>query len=91
MYKPILCYRTLTTPTEDTWPGVSSLPDYKPGFPNWKQNTLAQSVKQIDPQGLDLIQKMLTYDPATRISAKASLHHPYFLDLDKSSLPASNQ
>lgn len=84
-------FRTLTTPTEDTWPGVSSLPDYKPGFPNWKSNTLSQSVKQIDASGLDLLQKMLTYDPATRISAKASLHHPYFLDLDKSSLPASNQ
>ena len=31
---------------------------------------------------------MLVYDPAKRISAKAAITHPYFDDLDKSSLPA---
>ena len=70
---------------------MTSLPDYKPTFPNWKSNTLAQCVKQLDSSGLDLLQKTLTYDPATRISAKAALQHPYFVDLDKASLPASNQ
>lgn len=23
------------TPTEDTWPGVNSLPDFKSSFPKW--------------------------------------------------------
>lgn len=23
------------TPNEDTWPGVTSLPDYKSSFPKW--------------------------------------------------------
>ena len=32
-------------------------------------------------------QKMLVYDPAKRISAKAALQHPFFFDLDKTSLP----
>lgn len=49
------CCRTLTTPTEESWPGVSSLPDFKPTFPNWKDNTLATSVKQLDETGLDLL------------------------------------
>jgi len=83
-------FRTLTTPTEESWPGVSSLPDYKPIFPNWKNNTLAQSVKTLDAQGVDLLQKTLIYDPAGRISAKAALEHPYFEDLDKSSLPSAS-
>lgn len=83
-------FRTLTTPTEETWPGVSSLPDYKPTFPNWKTNQLPQSVKQLDNIGLDLLQMMLTYDPATRVSAKEALNHPYFADLDKSVLPAQS-
>jgi serine/threonine protein kinase len=30
------------------------------------------------------LQKMLQYEPAKRISAKAALHHAYFDDLDKS-------
>lgn len=49
-------FRTLTTPTEEVWPGVTSLPDYKPTFPTWKNNSLAQSVKQLDNTGLDLLQ-----------------------------------
>ena len=33
---------------------------------------------------------MLVYDPSIRISAKGAMKHPYFNDLDKSALPASN-
>lgn len=83
-------FRTLTTPTEETWPGVTSMPDYKPTFPNWKTNQLASSVKQLDLSGLDLLQQMLIYDPAMRLSAKKALEHPYFKDLDKSALPAKS-
>lgn len=83
-------FRTLTTPTEEDWPGVTSMPDYKPTFPSWKTNSLAQSVKQLDNTGLDLLQSMLIYDPAQRISAKKALNHTYFANLDKSALPASS-
>ena len=34
-----------------------------------------------------MLQKMLTYDPLARISAKAALLHPFFDTLDKSTLP----
>ena len=34
---------------------------------------------------------MLLYNPAKRISAKAALDHPYFHDLDLSTLPATKQ
>lgn len=82
-------FRTLTTPTDETWPGVTSLPDYKPTFPNWKTNQLASAVQRLDNTGLDLLQQMLIYDPANRISAKKALNHIYFANLDKSALPAS--
>ncbi len=36
-----------------------------------------------------LFQKMLLFNPGDRISAKASLLHPYFDDLDKTTLPAA--
>lgn len=52
-------YRTLGTPTEETWPGVSQLPDYKPTFPNWKSNNLASSVKNLSKVGLDILQVCL--------------------------------
>lgn len=52
-------------------------------------NTYCQN---FDNLALDLISKMLVYDPCKRISAKAALSHvilnvlfqPYFDDLDKS-------
>lgn len=59
-------YRTLTTPTEEVWPGVSTLPDYKSTFPNWKDNTLAKNVKQLDDMGLDLL--------AVSVSLKSTKH-----------------
>jgi len=73
----------LGTPTDAVWPGVSSLPDYKPTFPRWKANPLSNVVKGLDAAGLDLLQQMLHYEPSKRISAKAALNHPYFADVNK--------
>jgi cyclin-dependent kinase 1 len=83
-------FRTLSTPTEETWPGVSSLPDYKNTFPCWRTNTLAQSIKNLDSTGVDLLQSMLLYDPAARISARAALSHPYFNDVQKENIGTVN-
>ncbi|XP_068211351.1 cyclin-dependent kinase 1 isoform X1 [Palaemon carinicauda] len=83
-------FRTLTTPTEDNWPGVTQLQDYKANFPKWTDYNLANSVKQMNTDELDLLSKTLIYDPTRRITAKEALDHPYFDDLDKSTLPAPN-
>jgi len=82
-------FRVLSTPTEDIWPGVTSLPDYKPTFPKWTGNLLDQKMAPfLDGDGVELLSKMFVYNPTDRISAKAMLRHPYFSDLDKNSLPA---
>ncbi|KAM7305265.1 cyclin-dependent kinase 1 [Ixodes scapularis] len=72
--------QTLGTPTEDTWPGVTKLPDYKSSFPNWSENILRSLLKNMDDDGIDLLEKMLVYDPVRRISAKDCLDHPYLND-----------
>ncbi|XP_065583632.1 cyclin-dependent kinase 1-like [Artemia franciscana] len=81
-------FRVLRTPTDDIWPGVTELPDYKKTFPNWTTDSLAQTMKMLDQSGLDLLRQTLVYDPAYRISAKGALAHPWFDDLDKAVLPA---
>jgi len=80
-------FRTLGTPDERIWPGVSSLPDYKPtNFPQWAAQPLSKVVPHIDALGLDLLSKMLRYEPSKRISAKDAMDHPYFNDLNKSEI-----
>uniref|UniRef100_A0A8C7XVW3 Cyclin-dependent kinase 1 n=1 Tax=Oryzias sinensis TaxID=183150 RepID=A0A8C7XVW3_9TELE len=82
-------FRTLGTPNNDVWPDVESLPDYKNTFPKWKEGSLSSMVKNLDKNGLDLLAKMLIYNPPKRISAREAMTHPYFDDLDKSTLPAA--
>ncbi|KII90385.1 hypothetical protein PLICRDRAFT_38907 [Plicaturopsis crispa FD-325 SS-3] len=71
-------FRVLGTPNEQTWPGVSNLPDYKTSFPHWSAEDLGRIVTALDDAGLDLLKATLTYDTAKRISAKRALVHPYF-------------
>eukprot|EP01047_Picozoa_sp_COSAG01_P046713 COSAG01_NODE_4407_length_5056_cov_4.859794_8_plen_56_part_00 len=49
-----------------------------------KTITLWGDSRDPDSKGLDLLASMLVYEPAKRISAKQSMSHPYFDDLDKS-------
>jgi len=79
-------FRTLGTPTEASWAGVSELPEYKATFPSWAAQPLKKVVPQLDTVGLDLLGKMLVYKPSDRISARAALHHPWFYDLPKGDL-----
>ncbi|KAF2742785.1 Pkinase-domain-containing protein [Sporormia fimetaria CBS 119925] len=71
-------FRVLGTPNEQEWPGVTSFPDFKPSFPKWSRTDIADIVTSLDDFGLDLLEAMLVYDPAGRISAKQAVLHPYF-------------
>lgn len=64
------CIRTLGTPTDDIWPGVKALPDYKSSFPQWNGVPLSKAVPSLDESGLDLLKGMLIYDPAGRVSGE---------------------
>ncbi|KIO26812.1 hypothetical protein M407DRAFT_196582 [Tulasnella calospora MUT 4182] len=70
-------FRIMGTPTEQTWPGVSQLPDYKSSFPRWLSQDLTEAVEGIDEVACDLLAQTLIYDSARRMSAKRALLHPY--------------
>ncbi|XP_061472232.1 cyclin-dependent kinase 3 isoform X2 [Rhineura floridana] len=71
-------FRTLGTPTESLWPGVTQLPDYKGNFPKWPRKDMKVLIPNLDRDGRDLLVQLLLYDPNRRISAKAALTHQYF-------------
>lgn len=78
-------FRLLGTPTEQEWPGVTSFPDFKSSFPKWERKqddelVNADGVKVLGNEGLELLDALLVFDPAGRMSAKQAVHHPYFQD-----------
>lgn len=76
-----LIFRMCGTPTEETWPGVSKLQWYttfcRPGERPHRRR-LAEHLAKVSPDARDLCEKLLTMDPAKRMSARDALLHDYF-------------
>ncbi|KAH7826056.1 putative Cell division control protein [Monocercomonoides exilis] len=87
--KPIFCgdseidelykiFQVLGTPTEDVWHGVGLLPYWKSTFPKWKRKTFEDLVPALGEDGLELLERLLQYDPTKRPSALDALNMRYF-------------
>lgn len=74
-------FRIMGTPSERTWPGISQYSEYKRDFQMYATQDLRIILPQIDPSGIDLLQRMLQLRPELRISAHDALNHPWFNDL----------
>ncbi|KAF9086273.1 negative regulator of the PHO system [Mortierella sp. AD031] len=74
-------FKVMGTPTEETWPGVSKLSEYRKDFPYYPPKPLSTVVPMIDTFGMDLLLQMLIYQPQKRITAKDALNHVYFNDI----------
>merc|ERR1712130_225817 len=75
-------FQKLGTPTEIMWPGVGSLPDFKQTFPRWVPKgwqNIRNTASQMGRDGIDLLERLMRYDPATRLSGRQALRHRYFL------------
>lgn len=82
-------FGTLSTPTEEIWPGVTKLPEYRETFPQWKNCMLDNILgKYMAYDDLEVLKLMLLYNPARRVSAKALLMSSYFEDIDLTKLSA---
>lgn len=90
-------FKLLGTPTSETWPGWSNLPNArKINFKKYTDNKLRESFPSfslkddivLTDQGYDLLSKMLCYNPEKRISASESLKHTWFTE---NPLPAKHE
>mmetsp|Transcript_36589 Transcript_36589/g.97851 ORF Transcript_36589/g.97851 Transcript_36589/m.97851 type:complete len:222 (-) Transcript_36589:806-1471(-) len=81
-------FRTCGTPSEDQesdtfWPGVSALENWKDVFPCWKPHNLNRITPRLSEDGVDLLEKLITYDPQRRISMQDALEHPYLQNVGR--------
>lgn len=59
--------------------------EYVRSYPSTRKKKLSEIFKCIEPEALDLLEKLLTFNPYYRITAKEALRHKYFADIrDKS-------
>jgi len=86
-------FQKLGTPTEEMWPGLSELPFFKPSFPKWPAkgwDNIRNTKSQVGLDGIDLLEKLMAYDPKKRLSARKSLEHPYLVDAEQLKPPPSD-
>uniref|UniRef100_A0A671UYL4 Cyclin-dependent kinase 7 n=1 Tax=Sparus aurata TaxID=8175 RepID=A0A671UYL4_SPAAU len=70
-------FEALGTPTEETWPGVSSLPDYV-SFKIFPGTPLEHIFSAAGDDLLELLQGLFTFNPLTRTTATQALKMRYF-------------
>lgn len=71
-------FRLRGTPNDEIWPGVTTLKDWKPTFPQWHRQPLELTLPTLCAEGVDLLGQMIEYDPARRISAKRGMFERFF-------------
>ncbi|KAI5086764.1 cyclin-dependent kinase 14 isoform X2, partial [Silurus meridionalis] len=77
-------FLVLGTPSEETWPGVHSLPHFKPGrFPVYSAKKLRQAWNKLGhvDHAEDLASRFLQCFPKQRVSAPTALQHDFFRQL----------
>ncbi|XP_011303293.1 cyclin-dependent kinase 11A isoform X2 [Fopius arisanus] len=75
-------FKELGTPNDRIWPGYSKLPMVqKMTFGQYPVNNLRQRFHMfLKDQGMELLNKLLTYDPAQRMTAEDAVKHGYFTE-----------
>lgn len=77
-------FRVMGTPSEVVWQGVTGMKNFPQNQDIYSGVQLTNVFTQLEENGLDLLSKMLTMNPAHRISAKQALAHPYFEGVEES-------
>ncbi|KAI4245598.1 MAG: hypothetical protein L6R40_002399 [Gallowayella cf. fulva] len=74
-------FRLMGTPSERSWPGITSFPEYKPGWHVYATQDLRMILPTVEPAALDLLGRCLQLRPEMRVSARDAMDHAWFRDL----------
>uniref|UniRef100_A0AAV1TPV2 Cyclin-dependent kinase 2 homolog n=1 Tax=Peronospora matthiolae TaxID=2874970 RepID=A0AAV1TPV2_9STRA len=85
-------FKVLGMPTPQTWEGLENLPEYhhvvqmgrERKYPTHSElkNAVKVGPGRAGAALLDLLSRLLEYDPETRITAKEALEHEYFTEIE---------
>uniref|UniRef100_A0A8C7UVP5 Protein kinase domain-containing protein n=1 Tax=Oncorhynchus mykiss TaxID=8022 RepID=A0A8C7UVP5_ONCMY len=80
-----LIFRLLGTPSEDNWPGISGVEEFKSyNFPKYKPQPFINHAPRLDTEGIDVLTvglPPLQYESKKRISADEAMKQAYFKSL----------
>eukprot|EP00033_Pygsuia_biforma_P000446 GCRY01000530.1.p1 GENE.GCRY01000530.1~~GCRY01000530.1.p1 ORF type:complete len:309 (+),score=2.44 GCRY01000530.1:328-1254(+) len=81
-------FAVLGVPDLDTFPGMLNLPEYNKvaKLPKTPPKDLRLVLPGFDSDGLDLLMRMLRFNPTHRISASEALQHRFFNSLKKKNI-----
>ena len=68
-------FQLLGTPDARIWPGLGELEHWNDDFPKFRPKSLAEAVPELCADGVGLLEQMLRYEPASRITAREALQH----------------
>ncbi|CEH13575.1 kinase-like protein [Ceraceosorus bombacis] len=77
----------LGTPTKDRWNDIDLMPEYKTWWPHLRLEGYPgalyhwYTVRAKTSSGFDLLENLLQYDPAKRLTAAQALDHPWFKEV----------
>ena len=77
-----VCMRVLVLHAADAcWPSLGSLFCMVVDFGVQEGTGITKLIPHLSPEGQDLLQKLLMYNPEDRISAKQALRHAFFREI----------
>jgi len=77
----IKIFKIMGTPSLDEYPEFQELSEWRDDFPKYKSKDIKNIVPGLQEPGVDLLKKLLKYNPSLRLTAHEAMDHEYLSEL----------
>eukprot|EP00834_Sanchytrium_tribonematis_P004572 NODE_233_length_12044_cov_0.738803.p4 type:complete len:329 gc:universal NODE_233_length_12044_cov_0.738803:5044-4058(-) len=82
-----LIFKTLGTPTNQSWPGVTNFVNYPTDIPLYPPTNISELFPQLDENGFNLLYGLLHYIPEQRLTTETALQSVFLNDVQTGVIP----